>query len=215
MPDADYYAQGLDARKVPVPDDHQQPGHCLWPRHCDADKADAVAARLMAPDMASGWGVRTFSSRSPSYNPMSYHNGSIWPHDNSIVVAGLRRYGRRDAVLQAATQLSRPPPLPLLSPARTVLRLRPRRSLRRGTGGVSGLVQPAGLGGGRARPVAPEFARPGAGAGAEPPRLDPWLPAWLTEVTVRDLRIGARRYQVDSQGDGAAHREVGRVAAPA
>ncbi len=59
----------------------------------DKDKAANVAARLMAPDMFSGWGIRTLSTEMPRYNPLSYHNGSVWPHDNSIIAAGLHRYG--------------------------------------------------------------------------------------------------------------------------
>ena len=59
----------------------------------------------MAPDMFSGWGIRTLSSLSPAYNPMSYHNGSIWPHDNAIAAAGLKRYGFDGATAQIAGAL--------------------------------------------------------------------------------------------------------------
>ena len=52
-----------------------------------------MARRLLAPDMFSGWGVRTLSKSAAAYNPMSYHNGSIWPHDNAIIGAGLKRFG--------------------------------------------------------------------------------------------------------------------------
>jgi pentatricopeptide repeat protein len=59
----------------------------------------------MEPDMLCGWGLRTLSSRYPTFNPMSYHNGSIWPHDNSIVVAGLRRAGYPEEALRVITEL--------------------------------------------------------------------------------------------------------------
>ena len=93
MPEERFYAQALDRDKRQVTSISSNPGHCLWSGIVDPKRAGHVAERLLAPDMFSGWGVRTLSSRALSYNPMSYHNGSIWPHDNSIVAAGLRRYG--------------------------------------------------------------------------------------------------------------------------
>ena len=57
------------------------------------DRAQRVVARLMAPDMWSGWGIRTLSADHPCYNPYSYQNGSVWPHDNGIIALGFRRYG--------------------------------------------------------------------------------------------------------------------------
>src|SRR5205085_4755012 len=71
------------------------PGHCLWSGLLDRRRAGAVVSRLCADDMFSGWGIRTLSSRMISYNPMSYHNGSIWPHDYSLIVDGFLRYGHR------------------------------------------------------------------------------------------------------------------------
>jgi len=69
------------------------PGHALWAGIADREKARRTAERLMAPDMFSGWGVRTLSSREKRYNPIGYHLGTVWPHDNAILAAGLRRYG--------------------------------------------------------------------------------------------------------------------------
>ena len=68
-------------------------GHCLWTGIIDEEHAPEVAAALLSPEMFSGFGVRTLASSMGAYNPMSYHNGSIWPHDNALVAAGLRRYG--------------------------------------------------------------------------------------------------------------------------
>ncbi len=87
-----FYAQGLDRNKTPIPSITSNPAHCLWAGIIDPERAEILRDRLMAPDMFSGWGIRTLSSDSPHYNPMSYHNGTIWPHDNSIAAAGLRRY---------------------------------------------------------------------------------------------------------------------------
>lgn len=68
-------------------------GHCLWTGIIDHDKAADVVDHLMSPQMFTGWGIRTLSSEMGAYNPASYHNGSVWPHDSTIVAAGLMRYG--------------------------------------------------------------------------------------------------------------------------
>ena len=64
-----------------------------------ADRAARVVARLLAPDMDSGWGIRTLSSDHPAYNPYSYQKGSVWPHDTAICVAGITRYGHKKAAM--------------------------------------------------------------------------------------------------------------------
>jgi len=64
-----------------------------------------MAKRLLAPDMFSGWGIRTMSKQAVAYNPMSYHNGSVWPHDNAIIAAGLKRYNHGRSTLRVATAL--------------------------------------------------------------------------------------------------------------
>jgi glycogen debranching enzyme len=203
MPDADFFAQGLDAGKRPIPTITSNPGHCLWTGIADTEKAAAVARRLVAPDMASGWGVRTISSHSPSYNPMSYHNGSIWPHDNSILMAGLRRYGFRAETLNLATQLYQ-----------ASLRFRYYRLPEL----FCGFDRDDRYGAGPAEyPVSCSPQAWAAGApvlllqsllGLEPggpdaaPRVDAWLPDWLDEVTVRNLRAGARRWTVQTRRAG-------------
>lgn len=100
-----YFALALDGRKAPVRSVASNPAHCLYCGIVDEDKAARVAERLMAPDMFSGWGIRTLSSLSPVYNPMSYHNGSVWPHDNAIAAAGLKRYGLDDDAVRIAAAL--------------------------------------------------------------------------------------------------------------
>jgi glycogen debranching enzyme len=106
MPELGFFAQGLDKDKEQVPTISSNPGHCLWCGIVDDDKAQLTVQRLMQPDMVSGWGVRTISHTSPSYNPMSYHNGSIWPHDNSIIVAGFKRYGFHEETNKVITQIA-------------------------------------------------------------------------------------------------------------
>ncbi|WP_458113066.1 amylo-alpha-1,6-glucosidase [Arthrobacter sp. R1-13] len=93
MPDRGYYAVALDGKKRQVDACASNMGHCLWHGIVDEDKAPLVVERLMSPEMFSGWGVRTLASDMGAYNPASYHNGSVWPHDNAIIQAGLLRYG--------------------------------------------------------------------------------------------------------------------------
>jgi glycogen debranching enzyme len=88
-----WYAVGLDADKRPIDSLTSNIGHCLWAGIVDEDKARRVAELLVSPAMFSGWGVRTLSKDSGGYNPISYHCGSVWPHDTAIVAAGLARYG--------------------------------------------------------------------------------------------------------------------------
>jgi glycogen debranching enzyme len=93
LPDRGWYALALDREKRPVDSLASNMGHCLWTGIIDQDKAASVADHLLSPQMFNGWGVRTLASSMGAYNPMSYHNGSVWPHDNALVAAGLMRYG--------------------------------------------------------------------------------------------------------------------------
>ena len=91
-----WYAMGLDADKRPIDALASNMGHALWTGIVDEDRAAQVGERLLSPEMFSGWGVRTLASNMSGYNPISYHCGSVWPHDNAIVAAGLMRYGLVD-----------------------------------------------------------------------------------------------------------------------
>ena len=106
MPEAGFFSQGLDRDKRQVPTITTNPGHALWCGIADEDKALQTVQRMMRPDMVSGWGLRTVSNNSKSYNPMSYHNGSVWPHDNSIVVAGFKRYGCHSDANEVISQIA-------------------------------------------------------------------------------------------------------------
>lgn len=105
MPDERFYAQGLDREKVQIPAVTSNPGHCLWSGIIAPDRAELVRDRLLSPQLFSGWGVRTLSKAYPTFNPMSYHNGSVWPHDNSIIANGLRRYGFDEEALQVISAI--------------------------------------------------------------------------------------------------------------
>ena len=87
------FALALDADKRPVASAASNVGHCLWTGIVDRERAEAVADGLLSDALFSGWGIRTLSTAMPAYNPASYHNGSVWPHDNAICAAGLMRYG--------------------------------------------------------------------------------------------------------------------------
>jgi glycogen debranching enzyme len=93
LPEERYYAQALDEDKRPVMAISSNPGHLLYCGLLSSERGRLVAARLQRPDLNSGWGVRTLATGMATYNPMSYHNGSVWPHDNSLIAAGLARYG--------------------------------------------------------------------------------------------------------------------------
>ena len=93
------YAQALDGHKRPVTAVTSNAGHALWGGIAAPDRAARLVDRLMRPDMSTGWGIRTLSTGCPTYSPMSYHNGSVWPHDNALIVAGMTAYGLRDAAM--------------------------------------------------------------------------------------------------------------------
>lgn len=105
LPDRGYFAVALDGDKRPVDSCASNMGHCLWAGIVDEDKAARVAEHLMSPQMFTGWGVRTLAAGMGAYNPVSYHNGSVWPHDNALVAAGLMRYGFADAAQRVAEGL--------------------------------------------------------------------------------------------------------------
>jgi glycogen debranching enzyme len=96
MPDVGFYALGLDGRKRHIDAITSNPGHALWTGLIDPARADQVASRLLGAELFSDWGIRTLSTSSGSYNPLGYHLGTVWPHDNALIVAGLRRYGFDD-----------------------------------------------------------------------------------------------------------------------
>ncbi len=103
--DEDFLALALDGEGKPVDSISSNPGHCLNLGILLPEKAYSVAERLRAPDMFNGWGIRTLSSLSPAYNPMGYHVGSVWPHDNSLIALGLRSLGLIDQALELSQGL--------------------------------------------------------------------------------------------------------------
>jgi glycogen debranching enzyme len=95
------YALALDGQKQPCRVRTSNAGHTLFGGIASQPRARRVAEGLVADDMFSGWGIRTVSAVESRYNPMSYHNGSVWPHDNALLVDGLSRYGFDDLIAPA------------------------------------------------------------------------------------------------------------------
>jgi glycogen debranching enzyme len=103
--DLSTYALALDGQKQPCRVRTSNPGHCLYTGMVSAERAYRTAATLTSELAFSGWGIRTVSATESRYNPMSYHNGSVWPHDNSLIAAGFARYGLRDHAAAVLTGL--------------------------------------------------------------------------------------------------------------
>jgi glycogen debranching enzyme len=186
-----FFAQALDGDKKPVKMVSSNPGHCLYCGIVDEDKARYAINRLSSAEMACGWGIRTASSHSPNFNPMSYHCGSIWPHDNSIIIAGMKRYGYHWEVEELVSQLFQAsqffpysrfpelysgfaryheaPSIPVQYPVSC--------SPQAWAAGSSFLLLQAMLG----------FQ---ADAAARRLYLSPRLPSWLESVSVGELRLG-------------------------
>lgn len=203
MADEKFFCLALDGEKRQVRSVTSNAGHCLWSGICDEDKANAVSERLMAPDMFSGWGIRTLSTDSPNFNPMSYHNGSVWPHDNAIIALGLRRAGHADeaatlvqAMCEAGFRFS-DARLPELfcgfsrdrrfnsSPAAYVVSCSPQAWA---AGSLFMFLESL-------LNIRPD-------AGSLSPALTPVLPAMFSRVCLRNLRIGTRRFDVIVSRDG-------------
>ncbi len=105
LPEQGLVAMALDADKRPLAVASSNMGHCLWTGLLDDDIAARVADRLAAPDLMTAWGLRTLGSSERAYNPVSYHRGSVWPHDTAIAAAGLMRYGHISSAVQLVEAL--------------------------------------------------------------------------------------------------------------
>ncbi|MBC8122509.1 MAG: amylo-alpha-1,6-glucosidase [Gemmatimonadaceae bacterium] len=93
MEEEGFYCLGLDSQKQQIRSITSNPGHLLWSGIVPPERARQMVQRLFQPDLWCGWGVRTLSAQNPAYNPISYQLGCVWPHDNSLIAAGLKRYG--------------------------------------------------------------------------------------------------------------------------
>jgi glycogen debranching enzyme len=101
-----YYALALDGRKEQVRTITSNPGHSLWSGIVEEDRAPRVVRRLLSPALSSGWGVRTLAARQRPYDPLGYHTGTVWPHDNAIIAHGMKLYGFDAEAMKVIDQLS-------------------------------------------------------------------------------------------------------------
>ena len=106
LPDRGWYSVALDADKQPLDALTSNPGHCLWTGIVDDERAERLIAHLGGAEMDSGFGLRTLATSMGAYNPMSYHNGSVWPHDTALCVAGLIRYADVPGAVETAHRLA-------------------------------------------------------------------------------------------------------------
>ena len=185
------YALALDGAKRPCAVRSSNAGHCLFAGIASPERAKRVAEQLMGSRFFTGWGIRTIASGEARYNPMSYHNGSVWPHDNGLAALGFARYGLKaevaklfGGILDAASydELRRLPELFCGFPRRR----------RQGPTGYPVACAP------QAWAAATPFALVGAALGCllsiegDVKLFEPVLPAGLDGLTVRNLRVGNR-----------------------
>ena len=102
LEDREFFALAIDGDGRKVDSLTSNIGHLLWSGIVEDDKAEAVVRHLMGEKLFSGWGVRTMAEGEGGYNPIGYHVGTVWPHDNSFIAMGLRRYGYREEAAQIA-----------------------------------------------------------------------------------------------------------------
>jgi glycogen debranching enzyme len=196
-----FYAYMLDGEKRKVMTVASNPGHLLWSGLVPPERAARVVARLMAPDMNTGWGIRTLSADHPAYNPYSYQNGSVWPHDNSLIALGFKRYGFAAQVDQLARGISEAASHFLLNQLPELY-----AGIERSDGGFP--VQYLGANVPQAWAAGSAFALLQAILGIWPdaPRdrlyIDPVLPHWLPDITLSALRLGARQFDIRFWRDG-------------
>jgi glycogen debranching enzyme len=107
LPDRNTYAAGLDGADRPMAILTSNPGHLLWSGIVPEEIAPKLVKTMFDKELWSGWGVRTLGNAEARYNPLSYHNGSVWPHDNAVFIGGLVRYGFYDEALKASEALFR------------------------------------------------------------------------------------------------------------
>jgi glycogen debranching enzyme len=199
-PEIETYALALDGAKQPCAVRTSNAGHALFTGIARADHAALVARGLLSPRFFSGWGIRTVARGEARYNPMSYHNGSIWPHDNALIALGFARYGLNRCVAQVSKGLFE---------AATYMDHRRlpelfcgfKRERRRGPTLYPVACSP------QAWASATPFSLIQASLGLEfDPRTaeirlrNPHLPAFLDEIILRNLRVG------DLRGDLKVHR---------
>jgi glycogen debranching enzyme len=190
-----FYAYALDGDKKKVLSVASNVGQCLWSGIIAPERAATVVKRLMQKDMWSGWGIRTLSSDHPSFNPYNYQTGAVWPHDNSLIALGMRRYGFDAEAAALARDISGAASHFLLNQLPELY-----AGLQRDPTGFP--VQYLGANVPQAWAAGTPFMLLQAmlGIQQDAPRgklyVDPALPDWLPDVKLVDLRLGRRRFDI-------------------
>jgi glycogen debranching enzyme len=200
-----FYALALDGEKKKVLTVASNVGHCLWSGIVPNERAGKVVQRLIAPDMSSGWGVRTLSASNPAFNPYNYQTGSVWPHDNAIIALGFKRYGFHQEAARIARDISDAGSHFLSNqlPELYTTIERDRKSFP---------VQYLGANIPQAWAAGSVFAFMEAILGFAPdaPRgklyVDPSLPQWLPDLTLLDLRLGTSLFDIRFWREGGETR---------
>jgi glycogen debranching enzyme len=201
--DLGFYALLLDGDKRPVPTVASNIGHLLWSGIVPPERASRVITRLMSPEMNTGWGIRTLSSEHGAYNPYSYQNGSVWPHDNSLIALGFKRYGFSSDVARIARGISE---------AASHFESNQLPELYAGIDRASSPfpVQFLGANVPQAWAAGSAFALLQAILGIEQDApnnrlwIDPALPAWLPDITLSNVPLGTQRFSLRFTRDGDA-----------
>jgi glycogen debranching enzyme len=203
-----FYAFALDGEKKKVLTVASNPGHCLSSGIVPPDRAAKVVKRLMAPDMWSGWGIRTLSALHPAFNPYNYQTGSVWPHDNAIIALGFKRYGFGAEAARIARDISG-------TASHFLFNQLPELYTALDRDETNFPVQYLGANIPQAWAAGSVFALMQAMLGFRPdaPRgklhVDPLLPEWLPDLTIFDLRVGKHRFDIRFWRDsGQTHFEV-------
>ncbi len=196
-----FYAYALDGDKKKVLSVASNVGQCLWSGIIAPERAATVVKRLMQKDMWSGWGIRTLSSDHPSFNPYNYQAGAVWPHDNSLIALGMRRYGFDAEAAALARDISGAASHFLLNQLPELY-----AGLQRDPTGFP--VQYLGANVPQAWAAGTPFMLLQAmlGLQLDAPRgklyVDPALPDWLPDMTLIDLRLGRRQFDIRFWRDG-------------
>ena len=190
-----FYAYALDGEKKKVLSVSSNAGHCLWSGIVPREHAKKVVERLMAPDMWTGWGIRTLSANHPAFNPYNYQTGSVWPHDNAIIAMGFKLYGFGAEAARIAHDIS-------IAASHFLLNQLPELYTAFERDETTFPVQYIGANVPQAWAAGSAFMLTQAILGFLPdaPRnklyVDPSLPAWLPDLTVQDLRVGKHRLDI-------------------
>ena len=196
-----FYAYALDGEKKKVLTVASNAGHCLWSGIVPPDRAKKVVQRLMAPDMWTGWGIRTLSANNPSFNPYNYQTGSVWPHDNAIIALGFKYYGFGAEAARIAHDIS-------VAASHFLLNQLPELYTAFERDETAFPVQYIGANVPQAWAAGSAFMLTQALLGFLPdtPRnklyVDPSLPRWLPDLSVKDVRVGKRKLDIRFRREG-------------